>query len=247
MTRVLVVEPERYARVARAHGLAPDFQAIEAEDALEAVRRMFERRPDAAIVNFETPGLSGPDLLNVIRAACDIPVLVVGSDPDGDVAAEALDAGADDFVLAQAPAVELRARLRAALRRHRRDQTAGPDRVVRTGDLVIDRQARLVYRSGEAVNLTPTEFRLIDALASMAGDVASHSYLLGAVWGPEYVDDSQYLRAYIGMLRSKLEERPRAPRYLRNEWGVGYRLAVLPTTTNGSGTPAAGDALAVAD
>lgn len=228
MALVLVIDPEPETCTERARGLQPDFQTIEAGDAFEAVRRMFERRPEAAVVSLATTGLSGRDLLNVIHAACDIPVLVVGSDHGGETAAEALDAGADDFVLRDTPLVELRARLRAAIRRHRSDQSGEQAEVVRTGRITIDRQARLVYRDGEAVSLTPTEFRLIDALAAVAGEVASHAYLLSTVWGPEYVDDSQYLRAYIGMLRTKLEDRPRTPHYLRNEWGVGYRLALLP-------------------
>lgn len=228
MALVLVIDPEPDTCTQRARGLQPDFQTIEAGDAFEAVRRMFERRPEAAVVSLATTGLSGRDLLNVIHAACDIPVLVVGSDRGGETAAEALDAGADDFVLRDTPLVELRARLRAAIRRHRSDQSGEQAEVVRTGRITIDRQARMVYRDGEAVSLTPTEFRLIDALAAVAGEVASHAYLLSTVWGPEYVDDSQYLRAYIGMLRTKLEDRPRAPHYLRNEWGVGYRLALLP-------------------
>ena len=231
MALVLVIEPEPETCTARARGLQPDFQTIEAGDALEAVRRMFERRPEAAVVSLATTGLSGRDLLNVIHAACDIPVLVVGSDRGGETAAAALDAGADDFVLGDTPLVELRARLRAAIRRHRSEQSTEPARVVRTGRITIDRQARLVYRDGETISLTPTEFRLIDALAAVAGEVASHAYLLSTVWGPEYVDDSQYLRAYIGMLRTKLEDHPRAPHYLRNEWGVGYRLALLPPAT----------------
>ena len=128
--------------------------------------------------------------------------------------------------------------LRAAIRRHRSEQSTGPAGIVRTGRITIDRQARLVYRDGETISLTPTEFRLIDALAAVAGEVASHAYLLSTVWGPEYVDDSQYLRAYIGMLRTKLEDHPRAPHYLRNEWGVGYRLALLPPATPETDTTA---------
>jgi two-component system KDP operon response regulator KdpE len=101
--------------------------------------------------------------------------------------------------------------------------------MVQTGDLVIDREAKLVSKAGEQVSLTRTEYRLLDALAARVGQMAPHRFLLSTVWGDAFVDDTHYLRVYVGYLRQKLEDDPKHPQYLINEWGMGYRLAALPT------------------
>jgi two-component system KDP operon response regulator KdpE len=100
--------------------------------------------------------------------------------------------------------------------------------VVRTGGLVVDRGAGSVTLDGRMLQLTRTEHRLLGALAARVGRLCSRQYLLSAVWGDEYVDDTQYLRVYIGYLRAKIEADPRHPRYLLNEWGLGYRLSAMP-------------------
>jgi two-component system, OmpR family, KDP operon response regulator KdpE len=125
------------------------------------------------------------------------------------------------------------ARLRATIRRYNRElELQADDAVVRTGALVVDRQSQRVSKCGIAVPLTRTEYRLLDALAVRLAQVAPHRYLLSTVWGEEYVDDTHYLRVYVGYLRAKLEDDPARPRYLVNEWGTGYRLALLPIETD---------------
>jgi two-component system KDP operon response regulator KdpE len=121
--------------------------------------------------------------------------------------------------------------VRAAVRRYRRpaaDSRGDQPTVVRTGSLVIDREAQLVTRQGQPVSLTRTEWLLLDALAARLGRVATHRYLLSTVWGEQYIDDTHYVRVYVGALRNKLEDNPAEPRVLATEWGVGYRLVVVP-------------------
>jgi len=129
------------------------------------------------------------------------------------------------------PLGEVVARVRATLRRtgsrHQEEERA----VIRTGAIEIDRTSRIVTKNGMPVQLSRTEYRLLDALALRIGQVAPHRLLLSNVWGGAFVDGSHYLRMYMGYLRQKLEDDPRHPRYLRNEWGLGYRLALLPART----------------
>jgi two-component system KDP operon response regulator KdpE len=168
------------------------------------------------------------EIIRVLRAATDIPLVVTGDGASG-MAVRALDMGADDYLQKPLDCVEAVARLRATIRRyHRQTELIQDNKVVRTGGLVIDRETQQVTKHGTAVPLTRTEYRLLDALAQRASQVAPHRYLLSTVWGEEYVDDTHYLRVYIGYLRVKLEDDPAHPQYLVNEWGTGYRLAVLP-------------------
>jgi two-component system KDP operon response regulator KdpE len=103
--------------------------------------------------------------------------------------------------------------------------------------LTIDREAHVVKRGSRVVRLTPTEFRLLEALALRVGKVAPHRFLLSTVWGDEYVDDTHYLRIYVGYLRQKLEDDPSRPVYLLNEWGTGYRLAAIPPRSASENVP----------
>src|SRR5262249_47985462 len=149
-----------------------------------------------------------------------------------------LEAGADDVMPNRVAGEELLARIRATSRRATREVTPTPDQgLVRTGDLMIDRTKRLVTKAGRNVALSQTEYRLLDALASHVGRVAPHRFLLSTVWGDAFVDDTHYLRMYVGYLRAKLEDDPGQPTYLRNEWGTGYRLALLPVLDMGPTRP----------
>jgi two-component system KDP operon response regulator KdpE len=136
----------------------------------------------------------------------------------------ALDLGADDYVTKPFGVAELMARIRVALRHA---QVAGADRprVVTAGGVTIDLDAKLVTRDGSPVRLTPIEYRLVETLATNAGRLCTHRFLLERVWGPGYGDESQYLRVYMANLRKKLDD-PAAPRLLLTEPGMGYRFVV---------------------
>jgi two-component system KDP operon response regulator KdpE len=208
---------------------AGGYATIEIEGALEVLRVAFESRPSGAVVDLMSEGLDGVELVRLLRAATDMPILCVAPDGDVELIAEALDHGADDVVERSCPVPEILARMRATLRRYAQRRSDGePAREVSTGSLVIDRDAKQVSKGGVAVQLTRTEYRLIDALATRVGEVVRHEDLLREVWGDEYIDDKHYLRIYVGYLRAKIEEDAAKPTYILNEWGIGYRLASLP-------------------
>jgi len=157
-----------------------------------------------------------------------LPLVVVLPTWDEHAAAQALDRGADDCVsLDGGGARVVRARLDAAVRRARRGPAMG-GAVVRTGGLVVDRAAGRAYLGGDEIELTPREFEVLDVLAESAGRVVSHAEVLARVWGTGYRSEVHLVRMYVAYLRSKLEVEPGRPRYLVNEWGCGYRLALLP-------------------
>ena len=234
MALVAVVEKQDDVRARIVRVLQTDgFDVTDASDSFAALRMTYEERPDLALVDLDAGGAGGVELIRILRAACDVPIvgLVENSHESAEVV-RALDAGADDVITKSCGAVEMLARVHAAVRRYQR-VAARPAamRLVQTGALTIDRDSRTVTKHGVPVQLSNTEYRFLDALASQVGQTAPHRFLLTTVWGEEYLNDVQYLRVYVGYLRQKLEDDPRNPQYLMSEWGVGYRLARLPVET----------------
>lgn len=214
----------RLARVVSADG----FETSETDSALEALHAAFQQPPDAVIMGLATAGLDGLELIRVLRATCDTSILVVTSTQDPLEVAKALDAGADDVMLASCSPVELLARLRGAMRRHARRQRGAAETRVATGVLVVDLEARVVQKRGQVIPLTRIEYRLLSALATRLGETVTHRELLTETWGHQYADDTHYLRLYVAYLRAKLEDNASRPTYILNEWGMGYRLVRLP-------------------
>lgn len=234
MALVAVIEKRDDVRARVARILQTDgFDVTDAADSVSALRMTYEERPDMALVDLDAGGVGGLELIRILRAACDVPIvgLVENADDSAEIV-RALDAGADDVITKSCAAVELLARVHAAVRRYQRVATRpSAMRIVETGALTIDRDARSVKKHGVPVSLSNTEYRFLDALASQVGQTAPHRFLLTTVWGEEYLNDVQYLRVYAGYLRQKLEDDPKNPQYLVSEWGVGYRLARLPVET----------------
>ena len=234
MTLVLVASSDPRLREHMSELLREDGHDVqEATNGLEALRAVFDARPDCVLVDLSIEEVEGLELVRMLRAASDLAILALMPPSDQSRGVAVLDVGADDVIRASIQASELTARLRASIRRSQREipDERGERSVVLTGALEIDRAAQTVKKRGQIISLSRTEYRLLDALSSRVGQVAPHRFLLSTVWGNAYVDDVHYLRVYIGYLRSKLEDQPSAPRYLRSEWGVGYRLALLPVET----------------
>ena len=230
MSLVAVVEPDEAVRLRVVRALREaDLTVVEAAGGLEALRVAFSTRPQAVVMDAHARDIEGLELVRVLRAACDVPILVLAADPKPRLTVQLLDCGADDVLGRGCIETELAARVQASIRRYER-QPSDPvqSAVARTGDLVVDRESQIVTKRGRRVPLSRTEYRLMDALASRPGQLVPHRLLLSTVWGDAYVNDTHYLRLYIGYLRSKLEDDPSEPRYLTNEWGMGYRLMVLP-------------------
>jgi two-component system, OmpR family, KDP operon response regulator KdpE len=162
-------------------------------------------------------------VIEQIRRRTSTPIIVLsvrGAERDK---VRALELGADDYLTKPFGVEELLARVRVALR-HAARPASGSEAIFRSGALAIDLERRQVTVDGEAIQLTPTEYALLTALADQPGRVLTDRVLLQRVWGPEYGDESHYLHVYMARLRKKLEADPGSPRYLRTEPGVGYRL-----------------------
>jgi two-component system KDP operon response regulator KdpE len=221
---VLVVEDERSMRrflrpLLSSHG----FQVLEAATAADAVALATTDHPEIILLDLGLPDGDGMSLIRDLRGWSRTPIIVVSArDREGDKV-EALDAGADDYLIKPFGGAELLARIRVALRHV--DQIRGPDEpLLVIGGLRIDRALRAVSLDGVELHLTPIEYRLLTLLARHAGKVLTHRQLLREVWGPGHVEQTHYLRVYLAQLRRKIEPEPGRPRLLLTEPGVGYRL-----------------------
>ena len=194
---------------------------VVAPDGTTALRELYQSRPDLIVLDLLLPGIDGFETCRLIRFICDIPILILTSLKGEQDVVRSLDLGADEYLVKPVGVVELAFRVQAVLRRSQRQEAAA---TLRVGDVEVDIERRVVTKAGAPVSLTPTEFRLLQALAERAGRLCTHKYLLDRVWGPDWREATHYLRLYIGYLRQKLEDDPRHPRHIVNEWGAGYRL-----------------------
>lgn len=228
MSTVLLVEDEPQIR--RFTGLAlkaEGWQVFEVDTMRRGLIEAGTRTPDMIVLDLGLPDGDGIDFIKDVRKWSAVPIIVLSARSGEADKIGALDAGADDYMTKPFGVNELLARIRSALRRLRTG-AVDVDGTTRFGDVRIDMQARIVSRAGVRVHLTPTEYRLLAALAVNAGRVVTNRQLLAEVWGPANADNSHYLRIYIGHLRQKLEQDPARPRYLITETAVGYRL-MLPS------------------
>jgi two-component system, OmpR family, KDP operon response regulator KdpE len=221
-SRILVVDDEPQIRRAlvinlRARGYEVDI-AESGERALELAAR---NHPDAVVLDLGLPGIDGVDVIRGLRGWSQVPIVVLSvRDQESDKVA-ALDAGADDYVAKPFGMDELLARLRAALRRGTPAEEAA---VITTADFTIDLAAKRVTRDGAEVRLTPTEWHVVEVLVRNQGKLVPQRQLLREVWGPDYHDETNYLRVFLAQVRRKLEPEPARPRYFLTEPGMGYRF-----------------------
>lgn len=223
MTRVLVVDDEvpilrALSANLRARGYTADV-APTGEVALEIAART---APDAVILDLGLPGMSGLDVIRGLRGWTSTPIIILSAREAQAQKVAALDAGADDYVTKPFGMDELFARLRAALRRA--TPSATPELRVETPDFAVDLTAKKVMSKSGEVRLTPTEWQLVELLVRNAGKLVTGRQLLQEVWGPEYGEESNYLRVHFAHIRRKLEPNPSRPRYFVTEPGVGYRF-----------------------
>lgn len=197
-----------------------------AATAAEALQSASLQAPDVVLLDISLPDGSGLNVCRALREWSRAPILVVSaSDHEGQKVA-ALDAGADDYVVKPYGVPELLARIRAAERRA--SAPGGEAETVTFGDVEVDLHLRRVLRGGEDLHLTPREWGLLAEMCRAPEQVVSHSQLLTSVWGPAYVQETHYLRVYMGHLRRKLEADPSRPKHILTEPGVGYRLRASP-------------------
>jgi DNA-binding response OmpR family regulator len=192
----------------------------------EALRIAEEQRPDIILLDVMMPEMTGMEAMRKLREQTDAPIIfVTGKDSDKDKVS-GLEQGADDYIVKPFSPDELGARIRAVLRRSSGAQPT--ERLVRAGDVEIDLERRRVTKQGEHVELTRTEWLLLQSLAANHGKVMMNAELLSKVWGPEYRDDVQYLRVWVSRLRAKIEDNPSEPAVLITRPGIGYMLDAEP-------------------
>jgi two-component system KDP operon response regulator KdpE len=221
---VLIVEDEKLIRrFVRGALEDEDCRVVEAATSAQGLLEAAASKPDLVILDLGLPDGNGIDFIGDLRGWSDVPILVLSARSHESDKIAALDVGADDYLTKPFGVGELRARARALLRRQSRGgEAASP--IVDFGAVRVDLSRRVVTRSGEAVHLTPIEYRLLCVLLANSGKVMTQRHLLRDVWGAGSVDSAHYLRVYVGHLRQKLEDDPTQPKYLLTETGVGYRF-----------------------
>jgi two-component system, OmpR family, KDP operon response regulator KdpE len=220
---ILVVDDEtQITRVLKTSLSSQGYGIRTAADGEEALQLMKDWSPDLIVTDLRMPNMDGLELCRHVRTQSCVPIIVLSVKGEEAVKVEALDAGADDYVTKPFSINELLARIRAALRRASiPEQSQTP--VIEMGDFRIDVPARTVLVKAREVHLTPKEFDLLVYLARHTGKVLTHRTILAAVWGPNSVEQPEYLRVFVGQLRKKLEADD-SPKYIVTEPWVGYRF-----------------------
>jgi two-component system KDP operon response regulator KdpE len=221
----LVVDDEiRITAMMRMNLESEGLRVITATNGREALDHMREEMPDVIILDVMMPGMDGFETLRRIRTASQVPVIMLTAKDEENDRIKGLELGADDYVGKPFSHRELVSRIKAVLRRHYLPAPATLGHVDVDNRLSIDFNKREVLINGERINLRPTEYRLLYHLVQRAGFVMNHNELLAKVWGPEYHDETHYLRLYVTYLRQKIEVDPANPVYILTERGVGYRF-----------------------
>lgn len=222
MSRVLCVDDDPNLRRTLAANLrARHFEVDLAENGERALELAKERQPDVVILDLGLPGMSGMEVIRRLRHWTAVPIIVLSArDAEFDKVG-ALNAGADDYVSKPFGMGELLARVRAALRR---GGTATESPVITTAHFTLDLEARRARAGDNDVKLTPTEWHIVEVLTRNAGRLVTGRTLLQEVWGPEYGNETNYLRVHMAHIRRKLEPEPSHPRYFHTEAGMGYRF-----------------------
>ncbi|WP_415046364.1 response regulator [Gordonia sp. (in: high G+C Gram-positive bacteria)] len=222
--RVLVVDDEpQLLRALRINLRARGFEVVAVDSGADALKAAARSRPDVVVLDLGLPDMDGLEVLAGLRGWTSVPVIVLSARTDSSDKVLALDAGADDYVTKPFGMEEFVARLRAAIRRGS-VPAAVETPVVEAGPVTIDLAGKRVTRGGEQVRLTPTEWEILELLVRNEGRLVTQREVLTTVWGPGYVQQTNYLRVYLASLRRKLEEDPSAPRHLLTEPGMGYRF-----------------------
>ena len=227
--RILVADDEELMRRLLSSTLAKHhYEVVLAANGNEALNQAIAQCPDLVILDLLLPDMSGMEVCRKLRSWRPVPILVVSGRDEEHTKIAALDLGADDYITKPFATGELLARVRALLRRAATSPPAPT--TVTSGSLTIDLLRRRVFRGGQEIRLTRTEFDILGYLAQNANCVVTSTMLVKKVWGLRYVGETQTLRVHIGHIRRKIEPDPADPRYILTEHGIGYRFAGLAET-----------------
>jgi DNA-binding response OmpR family regulator len=228
---VLVADDEpRITKLVSIALQAEGFRVVTADGGEDALRKAEEVRPDVVLLDLVMPDLDGIEVMQQLRDLRPVPVILLTAKGATADKAKGLDLGADDYIVKPFHPDELAARVRAVLRR---SSGATPGQgIVSFDDIEIDLERRMVTKDGQLVQLSRTEWLLLQHLAANAGKVVLHTELLTKVWGPEYRDDLQYLRVWVSRVRRKLGAEPGEPGRIKTFQGIGYLLDIEGTSTD---------------
>lgn len=221
MTALVIDDEAQIRRLLRVSLEANGYRVIEAATGKDGITEAAQWQPDIVLLDLGLPDMDGVSVLKRLREWSRVPVVVLSVRDREEDKIAALDNGADDYVTKPFSTGELLARLRVA---QRHAQPTEDTVVFRSGDLEVDLTARVVRRKNTGVKLTATEYSLLRFFVQHAGKVLTHRQLLREVWGPNYIEQTHYLRVYMAHLREKLEANPAQPELFITEPGVGYRL-----------------------
>ena len=225
--RILIVDDDLgVLKSVRANLQAGDFETLIAMNGAEALSVMEKELPDLVILDIMMPEMDGFEVCRQIREWSQIPIIMLSGRHDMEEKVKCLNSGADDYITKPFGVDELLARVKAVLRRTNEAGTIPSAPNFTSGELEINFVERRVTVAGREVKLTPTEYSLLKELVLNAGKVFSHNMLLGRIWGPEYAEEKEYLRVFIGRLRKELETDAKNPKYIVTVPGSGYQFQV---------------------
>jgi two-component system KDP operon response regulator KdpE len=224
-TLLLVDDEPQIRRVLQTTLFEAGYGVMLAKNGQEGIDAVVREHPDLVLLDINLPDMSGFDACRLIRLSFAGPILMVTVRNSVRDKINALDAGADDYIVKPYAMAELLARVRAALRRSSADQ---PLPRIETAELAIDLEMRMVTVRGDSVHLTPKEFDVLRLLITEQGRPVTHRKILQIVWGPEYGEETEPVRAVIRQLRKKIEKNPAHPRYILTEPWVGYMFQLPP-------------------
>ncbi|HZW38073.1 MAG TPA: response regulator [Ignavibacteriaceae bacterium] len=220
-TIIIIDDEPQIRKVLKIALESEDYKVIESENGKDGIIQVATNHPQLVILDLGLPDKDGFSVLKELRTWSKIPVIILSVKNSEEDIVKALDYGADDYLTKPFNTSELLARIRANIRR---SFQAEENNIITNGNLIIDLALRLVKKSNEELKLTNTEYLLLVLLASNMDKVLTQRYILKEIWGPSAVENSQYLRVFIGQLRKKIEDDYSNPKYIITESGVGYRF-----------------------
>ena len=221
---ILVVEDDSTVRNLITTTLkSNDYRYITASNGEAAIMAATTQQPNIVFLDLGLPDLDGVEIIRRIRTWSQMPIIVISARSEDSDKVSALDAGADDYLTKPFSVTELLARLRVAQRRISSSAAKPEDSVFRNGNLTIDYGAGCAFLKGEALKLTPTEYKLLCLLAKDVGKVLTHTYLTDKIWGSSWDSDMASLRVHMATLRKKLEKNQNT-QYIQTHIGIGYRM-----------------------
>jgi two-component system KDP operon response regulator KdpE len=199
-----------------------DYRTEESDNGKQAVRMINSTKPDLVLLDLGLPDMDGKEVISAVREWSQVPIIILSVRSLDEEIVQALDLGADDYVVKPFNADVLIARIKANLRKSAVRETGQPDLIV--GNIRIDLVRHEVFVDNQKVALTPKEYELLRYFMVNQGRMLTHRQILETVWGPAHREDVQYLRVYVGQVRNKIERKPDQPEWIVTEPGVGYRF-----------------------